>query len=107
MVLHSRKKEPNLFKDRPQSNIAESYRSLGTNLNFYLKNKEQICILISSSITGEGKSFTALNIAGSYAALGNKTVLVNCDIRKSTQLLVVEEPKIGLSTFLSGTNKMD
>lgn len=55
-VLHSRKKDPNVFQDRLQSNIAEFYRSLSTNLNFYLKNKEQMCILISSSISGEGKS---------------------------------------------------
>ncbi len=39
-ILHTRnKKEVNVFKDRPQSNIAESYRSLRTNINFYLKNK--------------------------------------------------------------------
>lgn len=106
-ILHSRnKKENNLFKNYPQSNIAESYRALRTNLNFYLKNKKTKTILITSTVAGEGKSFNALNIASSYAGLGAKTILVNCDMRKATKVIDTQEANVGLSTFLSGKSSM-
>lgn len=104
-ILHSRKKkEINVFKDRPQSNIAESYRSLRTNINFFLNNEKTKTILLTSTVAGEGKSFNALNIAASYAGLGHKTILVNYDIRKATQIIETKNRKIGLSTFLAGKN---
>ncbi|MFB6320149.1 GumC family protein [Saccharicrinis sp. FJH54] len=107
-ILHNRnKKESNIFKTNPQSNIAESYRTLRTNLNFYLKKDEPKCILMTSSVSGEGKSFSAVNMAGSYASLGEKTILVNCDIRKSTPLQKVRDKKTGLSTYLSGYNTIE
>lgn len=101
-VLHSRKKAHNVFAGSGQSNMAESYRSLRTNINFYLKNKNTKCILVSSSITGEGKSFNSVNIAASYAALGNRTILLNSDMRKATPLFEPADANVGLSTFLNG-----
>lgn len=106
-ILHSRnKKENNIFTDRPQSNIAESFRSLRTNINFFLKNSETRTILVTSTVSGEGKSFNSLNIASSYAALGYKTILVNCDIRKATKVIEIADLKLGLSTYLSGKNSI-
>jgi len=81
--------------------IAEQFRTLRTNLQFLLTSKEKKVILLTSSMSGEGKSFIALNLA-STLALSNKRVLVmELDLRK---------PKIskmlGLDNGLGFSNHM-
>jgi capsular exopolysaccharide synthesis family protein len=84
-----------------KSQMAEAYRSIRTNLNFMTEGKEKVKILVTSSMSGEGKTFTSINLAAIYAASGKKTVILGADLRK---------PKIyqdfgltnavGLSTYL-------
>jgi len=57
------------------------FRIIRTNLQFMLAGKENPVILITSSISGEGKSFTSINIAMSFALMKKKVVLVGLDIR--------------------------
>ncbi len=83
-ILHNRKKTNNVVFDNPNSNISESYRALRTNLEYYIRGGYKKVIMITSSISGEGKSFNALNIAMCYAQLGRKTILIDFDLRKST-----------------------
>ena len=66
----------------PKSNIAESYRALRTNLDFYVRGGQKKVIMVTHVIEGEGKSFVALNLAMSYAQFGRKTILVDFDMRK-------------------------
>lgn len=66
--------------DAPKSMIAESLRTVRTNLSFIQKDARVIAI--SSSISGEGKTFVALNLAGVIAMSGKKTVLIDLDLRK-------------------------
>jgi len=61
--------------------IVEMFRIIRTNLQFMLSGKEKPVILITSSISGEGKSFTSINIAMSFALMKKKVVLVGLDIR--------------------------
>jgi len=61
--------------------IVEMFRIIRTNLQFMLSGKENPVILITSSISGEGKSFTSINIAMSFALMKKKVVLVGLDIR--------------------------
>jgi tyrosine-protein kinase Etk/Wzc len=61
--------------------IVEMFRIIRTNLQFMLAGKENPVILITSSISGEGKSFTSINIAMSFALMKKKVVLVGLDIR--------------------------
>jgi len=61
--------------------IVEMFRIIRTNLQFMLAGKEKPVILITSSISGEGKSFTSINIAMSIALMKKKVVLVGLDIR--------------------------
>ncbi len=63
-------------------------------------------LLITSTVSGEGKTFNALNISSSYAGLGHKTILVNCDMRKGTKIIDTGNTKIGLSTYLAGKNDL-
>ena len=58
-------------------------------------------------MTGEGKTFNALNIAAAYATMKRNTILVNCDIRKCTKILDTKNPGVGLSTYLSESISID
>ena len=61
--------------------IDEIFRSMRTNIQFMMKENEQV-ILFTSSTSGEGKTFLAANLAVSFALLGKKVVLCGLDIRK-------------------------
>ena len=61
--------------------IVEMFRIIRTNMQFMLAGKEKPVILITSSISGEGKSFTSINLAMSLALMKKKVVLVGLDIR--------------------------
>jgi tyrosine-protein kinase Etk/Wzc len=100
-IPHNHRKGHNIMDAFPKSNVAESYRSLRTNLDFCFRGVPRKVIMITSSLEGEGKSFHALNIAMSYAQLKRKTLLIDCDLRKPTRYFEHEEdPKTGLSSFL-------
>jgi len=106
-IIHNHKRTNNVVFEFPKSPIAESYRVLRTNLEFSMRGRSHKVIMVTSCITGEGKSFNALNIAMSYAQLGRKTILVDFDLRKPTTYFENqrEESSIGVSTYL--INKVD
>lgn len=81
--------------------IDEVFRSLRTNVQFMMKENEKI-ILFTSSISGEGKTFLAANLAVSFALLGKKVILVGCDIRKPAlgRLFGTSNQKQGLTNLL-------
>lgn len=62
--------------------LAEQFRALRTNLQFLLKGKEQQVIMITSSTSGEGKSFLTINLGSTLAISNKKVVLVELDLRK-------------------------
>lgn len=102
-ILHNRKKSSNVVFEFPKSNITESFRSLRTNIEFQLKGFRKKVILVTSCIEGEGKTFTALNLAMSYAQLGRKTILLDFDLRKNTQYFERRSDSVsGISTYLNG-----
>ena len=61
--------------------IVEMFRIIRTNMQFMLAGKEKPVILVTSSISGEGKSFTSINLAMSLALMKKKVILVGLDIR--------------------------
>ena len=66
----------------PKSALAESYRHIRSNLQFILKKDEPNVIAISSSVSGEGKTFVAVNMAGIIAMSGKKVLVIDLDLRK-------------------------
>lgn len=102
-IMHNYKRINNVVFEFPLSSIAESYRTLRTNIDFYIKGGgHNKVIMVTSSIQGEGKSFTALNLAMSYAQLGRKTILLDFDLRKKTTYFSnSEDQQIGLSPYLN------
>jgi tyrosine-protein kinase Etk/Wzc len=99
-IPHNRRKSANVVFEYPQSDIAEAYRTLRTNIEYRYKDKPHKVILVTSSIEGEGKSFIALNLAMSYAQLDRMTMLVDFDMRKTTTFINLKRSLTGLSSYL-------
>jgi len=71
---------------KPRSIVSETFRGLRTSLQFTFKNQDKEntsrCILITSSISGEGKTFTAINLASVFSLSDKKTLIIGLDLRK-------------------------
>ncbi|MBK8501593.1 MAG: polysaccharide biosynthesis tyrosine autokinase [Saprospiraceae bacterium] len=81
--------------------ISERFRSLRTNLQFNNENKHQ-SILITSSVSTEGKTFIAVNLAASFASNGKKTLIIDFDLRKPKMTSYLGEiSEYGLSNYLT------
>ncbi len=82
--------------------IVEMFRMIRTNLQFMIGGTKSPVILVTSSVGGEGKSFTAINLASSFALLNKKVVLIGLDIRKPMlgDYMHIEKNK-GVSLYLS------
>ncbi len=92
----------------PKSAIAESFRSLRTNLQYVLREKDQKVIMISSTISGEGKTFAAINLAIIMAMTNKKVLLLGLDLRKPSLHKIFDVPnETGISTFLSKQSEYD
>jgi len=86
----------------PKLAVTEAFRSLRTNIYFISPQEKQAAIAVTSNISGEGKSFCALNLASAYSLNGKRTILIDCDLHKKKQYAGLElENKTGLSSFLS------
>lgn len=82
--------------------VQEAYKTLRTNVRFYLKNSGCKRISITSSVSGEGKSITLLNLAISMAEDGQRVLLIDADLRRPAQArLMVEKAAPGLSNVLA------
>ncbi|MCK4923090.1 MAG: polysaccharide biosynthesis tyrosine autokinase, partial [Bacteroidales bacterium] len=89
--------------EAPGSSLSESFRGLRTNLQYLLREKDQKVISISSTITGEGKTFVSLNLATIFAMAGKKTLLVGLDLRKPKLHKVFNiNNETGLSSYMIG-----
>ncbi|MDX1888205.1 polysaccharide biosynthesis tyrosine autokinase [Mycolicibacterium sp. 050158] len=98
-----RRKEPAIAFEGDNSAIAESFRKLRTNLQFLAVDNPPRLIVVASSLPGEGKSTTAINIALALAEAEHNVALVDGDMRRpmlDKYLNVVGT--VGLSTVLSG-----
>ncbi len=94
-----------IVKDQPKSLVAESFRALRANLKYLQgKDKKQAkSFMVTSSVSGEGKTFCSLNLAYTLAASGRKTILIGADMRKPNLTDFIEaNPDKGLSEFLAG-----
>ena len=103
MIGLSASKSSLVVTEKPNSHISEAFRSIRTNLQYFTPNKEQNVIMITSSISSEGKSFCSINLAVMMAMSGRKTILVGCDLRKPKITVGFDfTSEVGLSNYLIG-----
>ncbi|MES2650168.1 MAG: polysaccharide biosynthesis tyrosine autokinase [Bacteroidota bacterium] len=97
-----------LSLSKPKSVFAESVRSVRTNLSFMASHKKSKTICITSEVSGEGKSFVTVNLAGTLALIDKKVILIAADLRKSKlHKAFGSNNKIGLSSYLSGQETLE
>ncbi|GAB2680795.1 tyrosine-protein kinase [Flavihumibacter cheonanensis] len=97
---------PLLVTLQNRSYITEQFRSIRTNMTYLANQTSKPTILVTSSMSGEGKSFISTNIGAAFALAGKKTLLLEFDIRKpkiSSNLNV--STRKGLSSYLVTNEK--
>ena len=86
--------------------VQEAYKTLRTNIRFFLSGDGCKKFCITSGLASEGKSITILNLAISFAETGSKVLLIDGDMRRpSLARLLIENASPGLSNVLAGLCK--
>jgi capsular exopolysaccharide synthesis family protein len=108
VISHNKYNNELTIVEHPRSGIAESFRLLRTNLKYLLSRDEEKIIAIQSTLAGEGKSFTALNLAAIIAMNNLKVLLVGVDMRMSKlHHTFNSDNKTGISTYLSNQSTFE
>ncbi|MBC5991215.1 GumC family protein [Pontibacter cellulosilyticus] len=102
VIAHGSKSDKLAVKTNPKSAIAESFRSIRINLQYLLSSTNFKVVGITSSISGEGKTFCSVNLSHEFALSGKRTILIESDMRKPTfgKYFNVSS-EVGLSTYLN------
>lgn len=87
--------------ENQNNQMEEVFRAMRTNIQFILEEKQKV-ILFTSSTSGEGKTFTAANLAVSFALLGKKVIFVGLDIRRPrlAEQFKINDHKHGITNLL-------
>lgn len=92
-----------LMDEAPKTLFAESVRSARTNISFLAPDIINKVICITSETSGDGKSFTAANLAQSLSMIDKRVIVIAADLRKSMLHQVFNaDNAVGLSNYLSG-----
>ena len=92
--------------ENQNSLMSETFRNIRTNIQFMLKPGQKV-ILVTSTVSGEGKSFVSSNLAISLSLLGKKVVIVGLDIRKPglNKVFNLSRKEQGITQYLADTEK--
>lgn len=98
-----------VVRENDNNLMAETFRSLRTNLLFMLGDPPRKVILVTSTTSGEGKTFIASNLAVSLALLGKKVIIVGLDIRKPglNKVFRISHKEKGITQYLSAPQTTD
>ncbi|MDO1445554.1 polysaccharide biosynthesis tyrosine autokinase [Rhodocytophaga aerolata] len=97
-----------IINKNPKASISESFRTIRTNMEFLLPSKKKKRIItVTSTVSGEGKTFVSLNLAGVIALSDTKVIILDLDMRKpKIHLAFDDENFAGISTILIGKHKI-
>ncbi|HZS61903.1 MAG TPA: polysaccharide biosynthesis tyrosine autokinase [Gemmatimonadaceae bacterium] len=92
----------------PQSLVAEAFRSLRTNIAFARAHQDLRTIVVTSAAPGDGKSTIAVNLATTFAQQGQRTLLIDADLRRAVIDRTFDLPRSpGLTEFLVGSHTLE
>jgi tyrosine-protein kinase Etk/Wzc len=97
-----------LVDKNPKSIISEAFRSVRTNLQFIINDDAPKVLAVTSTISGEGKTFNAINLAGVIAFSGKRVAILDLDMRKPKIHLGFNVENLhGMSTILIGKDTVE
>lgn len=95
-------KERVVVREGDTSSIAELFRLMRTNLQFLLTGKNDKVILLTSSVSGEGKSFVSVNLSISLSLLKKRTIIIGLDIRNPQLAEYMNiKSRLGMTNYLA------
>jgi tyrosine-protein kinase Etk/Wzc len=100
-IFHNFRKTSLVVAQKPNSSVSESFRSVRTNFQFFDHSGKKQVVLLTSSASGDGKTFCSINFASTLAQNGHKTVLLEFDLRRpKVHQEFGASNMIGISSFL-------
>ena len=100
-IFHNFHRGKQVVNDHPNSSVTESFRAVRTNFQFFSEGGKRQVLLITSSTSGEGKTFCSINLASAFALNGHRTVLLEFDLRRpKIHQEFASSNIIGISSFL-------
>ena len=107
-LRHAKSQNPTLVRASPRSSYAEMLRAIRTRIEFVLRRKDKMIICVTSTESGDGKTFLSTNLAALYAMTGKKTLLIDLDLRKpNIHTKLGLENGSGMSNYLIGDCELD
>jgi capsular exopolysaccharide synthesis family protein len=107
-VRHTNSESPYIVANNPRSSFTEMFRIIRTRIEFLARRKTEITIMVTSSESGDGKTYFSINLASIYSMASQKTLLIDMDIRKPSVYRRLNcENDMGLSNYLANQCELD
>ena len=107
-LRHAKNQNPTLVRASPRSSYAEMLRAIRTRIEFVLRRKDKMVICITSTESGDGKTFLSTNLAALYGMTGRKVLLIDLDLRKpNIHAKLGLENGNGMSNYLIGDCELE
>ncbi len=107
-IGHSNAEHTLIVTTNSRKLIAEQFRIVRTNLQYMISKKEKQVVMITSSFSGEGKSFVSTNMGAVMALTGKRTVIMEFDIRKPKIISGLDlKRKMGITNFIIGKSTFE